>query len=226
MRKLVIALSVLFFALSGIITFKTLSIPARDNHLPIKTHEAKSKVLMPEPVEASETLSEEQSANRTLVEELQSTIAKLEGELSQKNEKAPVEVETAAAEKKVKVLAVIGAGAFRSGQVAINEDLRDAVNKLVPEIRASADHRVIIEGHTDNIPISLSAGLRYRDNMELSFLRAKAVADILVDFGLPLERISVIGYGDTRPISSNDTAAGRIKNRRVEVKLSPDNKEF
>ncbi len=102
----------------------------------------------------------------------------------------------------------------------------NAVKELVPDILASPDHRVIIEGHTDNMPIMQSTGKRYRDNMELSFLRAKAVARILEKNGISLERISVIGYGDTRPIASNETHEGRIKNRRVEVKLIPGDKEF
>jgi outer membrane protein OmpA-like peptidoglycan-associated protein len=62
--------------------------------------------------------------------------------------------------------------------------------------------------------------------MELSFLRAKAIADILVKRGISLERISVIGSGDTRPIDSNETNEGRVKNRRVEVKLIPGDMEF
>jgi outer membrane protein OmpA-like peptidoglycan-associated protein len=55
----------------------------------------------------------------------------------------------------------------------------------------------------------------------LSLRREKTIANILVSHGIPLERISVMGYGDTRPISTNNTEAGRAKNRRVEVKLMP-----
>jgi flagellar motor protein MotB len=97
---------------------------------------------------------------------------------------------------------------------------------VVAEISASPDSRVIIEGHTDNRPIRSSAGMRYSDNMELSFLRAKIVASVLVKYDIPVERISVTGYGDARPIAPNDTAEGRVKNRRVEIKLVPEDKEF
>ena len=58
--------------------------------------------------------------------------------------------------------------------------------------------------------------------MELSLLRAKSVASLLVKNGISIERISVTGYGDTRPIASNETAEGRAKNRRVEIKLVPE----
>jgi outer membrane protein OmpA-like peptidoglycan-associated protein len=64
------------------------------------------------------------------------------------------------------------------------------------------------------------------DNIELSFLRANAVAIQLVKSGIPLERISVIGYGETRPIASNETSEGRARNRRVVVKLVPVEKDF
>ncbi|HBH62622.1 MAG TPA: cell envelope biogenesis protein OmpA, partial [Nitrospiraceae bacterium] len=67
---------------------------------------------------------------------------------------------------------------------------------------------------------------RYIDNMELSFLRAKAVASLLVENGISRDRISITGYGETRPIASNETDEGRIKNRRVEIKLVPEDKEL
>lgn len=178
MRNFIISLSILFFALSGIIIFKALGIPVKDARY-------------------------------------QNSPIELEANIEPKKPK-----------KKIRVLAVFGGGTFRSGQIIIKRDMMNAVDKLVPEILESPDHRVFIEGHTDNIPIRSSSGLRYRDNMELSFLRAKAIADILVKRGIPLERISVIGYGDTRPIDSNETDEGRVKNRRVEVKLIPGDMEF
>ena len=174
MRNFIIGLSVLFFALSGIIIIKALGIPVKDTRY-------------------------------------------------QNN---PVELKPKKPEKKTKVLAVFGGGTFRSGQVVIKSDMMNAVDELVPEILASPDHRIVIEGHTDNIPIKSFSGRRYRDNMELSFLRAKAIADILVKQGISRERISVIGSGDTRPIDSNETDEGRVKNRRVEVKLIPGDMEF
>lgn len=163
MRNFIIGLSILFYVLSGIITFKALVIPAKN---------------------------------------------------------------TPASKNKARVLAVLGNGAFSSGQFIFDENLINSIKKIVPDISASPEHRVIIEGHTDSKPIRPSAGKRYADNMELSFLRAKIVASILVKYGIPLERISVIGYGDARPIASNATTEGRVKNRRVEIRLIPGDKEF
>jgi flagellar motor protein MotB len=225
MRNIIIGLSVLFFTLSGIITFKVLETPATSTQYQKAPEGLRTNNLSPQSEERTGQLAREQEANRALVEELQAKISRLEGELSNNNEERAANVDTKGSEREIGVLAVLGSGMFRSGQIVINEDLVYIIKELVPDIEASSGHRVIIEGHTDNIPISPSYERRYKDNRELSFLRAKAVADILVEQGISPERISVIGYGDTRPIASNETVEGRVKNRRVEVKLTPGDRE-
>ena len=226
MRNSIIGLSILLLALSGIITFKALDIPVRNTHYQDNPKGLKSKALPPEPEEISGQLAKEQAANRVLVEELQATISRLEDKLSNKTEESQTNVETEESKKTSRVLAVLGDGTFSSGQVVINKNLMKTVKESVRDILASPDYRVIIEGHTDNMPVRLSSGKRYRDNLDLSFLRAKAIANIMVKYGISRERISVIGYGDTRPIASNETNGGRAKNRRVEIKLIPEDKEF
>lgn len=226
MRNIIIVLSVMLFALSGIITFKALSIPAGNTHYQNTPEVIESKDLSPDSQDISGKVAKEQAANLDLVEKLQATIVKLEDELSSKNEETRANVKPEVSKEYPRVLAVLGAGAFRSGQVVINEDMMNDVKELVPDILASPDRRVIIEGHTDSTPISFSSGKQYMDNMDLSILRAKAVGRILAENGISPERISIIGYGDTRPIATNETKEGRVKNRRVEVKLVPGDKEF
>jgi flagellar motor protein MotB len=227
MRNLIIGLSILFYSLSVIITFKALEIPVNNTRYQDKPKGLKSKDFWSKLKDVTGQFAKQQTADRALVEELQTKIARLEDKLSNENEETQTNFETERSKKKAIVLGMLGSGGgFRSGQVTINVNLINAVEELVPDILASPDHRVIIEGHTDNIPIKPSTGTRYRDNMELSFLRAKAVALTLVKYGISLERISVIGYGDTHPKSSNETDEGRAKNRRVEVKLIPVDKEF
>jgi flagellar motor protein MotB len=250
MRNFIVVLSLIFFALSGLTTFKALSISSYTTPHQINREEPKPMAPLPEGEKSLKQPAREQKTNQAEVEELQATIAELENKLSNKNEevqsvdelkdtvawlkselskkdkKIQEQTGTNGAEKKSRVLAVLGAGTFRSGQVVIEKGLTDDVKGLVPEIMASPDYRVMIEGHTDNMPIRSSSEKRYKDNMELSFLRAKAVADILMKNGISLERISVIGYGDTRPVASNETYEGRVKNRRVEVKLLPADREF
>jgi OOP family OmpA-OmpF porin len=87
------------------------------------------------------------------------------------------------------------------------------VLELVAErLRENPDVRVRIEGHTDE-----RASEAY--NLELSRERAEAVKRILVGFGVVPDRLDAVGYGESRPIASNDTAEGRALNRRVELEV-------
>lgn len=226
MRNFIIGFSVLFFALSGIITFKALGISAGNTVHQNDRKALESKDLPPEVEDMLGQFAKELADNRALVEELRATITTLQEQPPKKVETIQSNVKTQGPEKEAKVLTVLGAGLFRSGQVVIDESMMNAVEGLVPELLASPGSRVMIEGHTDSMPIKLSAGTQYRDNMELSFLRAKEVALILENNGIPPERISVSSYGDTRPIASNESEDGRVKNRRVVVKLIPEDKEF
>jgi len=216
MRSIIIALSVIFFTLSAIITFKALWLPVYNT-----SYQDNRKDRTPDSSNVIKKLTEEQDANTALVADLQATIARLEDKLTTKEEALEI-MKTTGDENRPRTLTVFGGGTFRSGQDVINDIAFSTIETLVREISASPDSRVIIEGHTDNIPIKSTAGKLYRDNMDLSFLRAKAIANILVFHGISPDRISVIGYGDTHPIDSNDTEEGRAKNRRVEVKLVPE----
>ena len=69
-----------------------------------------------------------------------------------------------------------------------------------------------IEGHTDNVPV---AGGQYRSNWELSAARAVSVVHLLVNAGVPPERMSAVGYGEFHPALPNTTPDGRNANRRV-----------
>ncbi len=114
-----------------------------------------------------------------------------------------------------RTLTVFSGRTFRSGYDVVHDAASSKLKKLVDEISVFPNSPIIIEGHTDNVP----TGRSNRSNLDLSVRRAKAIADLLVDRGIPRERITVVGYGDTRPIDTNSTEEGRAKNRRVEVKL-------
>ena len=80
----------------------------------------------------------------------------------------------------------------------------------------TADKRILVAGYTDN------TGKPER-NLALSTARAQAVRDWLIKVsGIPATQFAIQGYGDTRPIASNDTPDGRARNRRVEITLIPD----
>ncbi|MBC8240942.1 MAG: OmpA family protein [Alphaproteobacteria bacterium] len=113
--------------------------------------------------------------------------------------------------------------AFPSGSGSLNVEFGHLLDRLMP-ILEKTPGELIVSGHTDNVPVR--SGL-YQSNWDLSASRATSVvhrflAGRLIDPG----RITVQGYGDSRPIASNDTPEGRAMNRRVEISIiSPDKVE-
>ena len=81
------------------------------------------------------------------------------------------------------------------------------------------NNEILVEGHTDNIPIKT---YHFPSNWELSSARAAAVVSLFIREGVDPERMSVIGYGEFRPIADNNTESGRTKNRRVVVVVMKD----
>ncbi|MFO7898500.1 MAG: OmpA family protein [Planctomycetota bacterium] len=110
---------------------------------------------------------------------------------------------------------------FELGGVQIPEEQQTAVEKLAG-VLASRKGRVFVDGHSDNVPIkSAEAKKQYGDNLGLSLARASAVARILTRGGVDASRVVVRGFGSGRPVASNSTEAGRARNRRVEIRLTP-----
>ena len=225
MRIFIIGLSIIFFMLSGFITYRALEIPDYDFSYKSKPAKPVVPVTEPEVQSRREPLAKEQDASQIQVEELKATISELEEKLADSQKKTAPQAETKEPENKEQILAVLGVGTFQTGQAVVSDSLISSVNELVKKISASPGHHVVIEGHTDNTPVQATAEKQYQDNMDLSFLRAEAIAGMLVENGISRERISVIGYGDTRPVTDNNTNEGRAKNRRVEIKLVPEKAE-
>ena len=97
-----------------------------------------------------------------------------------------------------------------------NAELKPEANPILTRIAAlvrGTEHRVMIEGHTDDIPIRTA---RYPSNWELSTARAIAAMQFMVDENVPAERVGVAGYADLRPLEPNDSETHRAANRRVE----------
>jgi chemotaxis protein MotB len=111
---------------------------------------------------------------------------------------------------------LMGESTFDSGKADIRFQLKPLLKKVATMI-AGTHTDIIIAGHTDNVPIH--RGL-YRNNLRLSTARAAAVAEYFLEVSrIDPKRISTMGFGEYRPIASNQTAAGRQKNRRVEIIL-------
>ncbi|MGB0748861.1 MAG: OmpA family protein [Magnetospiraceae bacterium] len=106
--------------------------------------------------------------------------------------------------------------AFPSGSEIITPAFAETMDKLI-DVVDKTDGQILISGHTDNIPLS---GGKYRSNWELSAARATSVVHWLLDNGkITADRITVQGYGDSRPLVPNDTPENRARNRRVEVSI-------
>jgi outer membrane protein OmpA-like peptidoglycan-associated protein len=104
---------------------------------------------------------------------------------------------------------------FAAGGAQLDGDADAALQAALAAIQAATpDSPVLVEGHADN-----DGDDEY--NADLSRQRAQAVADWLIEQGVLVERLHVIGRGETEPITSNDTADGRARNRRVEVAVEP-----
>ncbi len=112
---------------------------------------------------------------------------------------------------------------FDSGKAKIKSEAFPALDKVASVITAkAADLNVGVEGHTDNEPIKYSG---WKTNWELSTARSTSVLHYLLEKGVLPEKVAAIGYGEYRPVASNETPEGRNKNRRVEIVILPELKK-
>lgn len=103
---------------------------------------------------------------------------------------------------------------FATDSFAVRSDLQRDLRAIAGNLQAYPNSTVQVLGHTDN-----TGDAAY--NQTLSERRAHAVADILLDSGIPASRIQAIGRGETQPIATNLDAAGKARNRRVEIVILP-----
>jgi chemotaxis protein MotB len=112
------------------------------------------------------------------------------------------------------VITLSDAGFFQPGDDKVEPATYPAFEKLAAALR-KLPNPVRLEGHTDSIPIHSA---RFRSNWDLSTARALAVLTLLEEhYGVGRTRLSAAGYSDTVPVASNDAAAGRAHNRRVDL---------
>ena len=107
--------------------------------------------------------------------------------------------------------------AFEQGSVSISEKAKKTLDKMLPII-GQLQNNIEISGHTDES----DSNKKYPSNWELSVARASVIAAFLESKLIPVERIQVAGYGDSRPRFNPDTAYKRNLNRRVQILLLPE----
>lgn len=113
---------------------------------------------------------------------------------------------------------------FRSGSYEINPSAMDILSKIAKIIKDYKDYSVLVEGNTDNVPISRT---NIRNNWDLSALRASSVVQALQNkFGVDPARLTAGGRGEYNPVATNDTAEGRQLNRRTQIIITPELNQF
>lgn len=113
---------------------------------------------------------------------------------------------------------------YKSGSYEISAAAGETLSKIAKIIKDYKDYDVLIEGNTDNVPISQK---NIRNNWDLSALRASSVVQSLQnDHGVDPKRLTAGGRGEYNPIASNDSDAGRTKNRRTQIIITPKLDQF
>ena len=104
---------------------------------------------------------------------------------------------------------------FPLGEATLQQASIKALS-AVGQVLKNSDHAIQVEGHTDDIPIITP---KFPSNWELSAVRASTVVRLLIDNGVLATRLTALGYGENRPVESNDSEQGRARNRRVTLMI-------
>ena len=113
---------------------------------------------------------------------------------------------------------------YKTGSYEIGSRAHETLSKIAKIITDYKDYEVLVEGNTDDVPISRP---NIRNNWDLSCLRASSVVQTLQnDFGVDPKRLSASGRGEYNPIVANDTPVGKQRNRRTQIIITPRLDEF
>ena len=109
---------------------------------------------------------------------------------------------------------------FKSGSILVDPKGVSALQQLASALKDSPDINVMVEGHTDNVPISRKSQYM-NDNWDLSVLRATSIVKILTNAGVNPGQVTATGKGEYSPVMENDSDENKQKNRRTEIILTP-----
>ena len=107
---------------------------------------------------------------------------------------------------------------FKSGTDILTENSKSVLRGLTNIIK-QVKNPIIIEGHTDDIPVKPKPGNRIKTNWDLAYFRASSVANYLMNQGVSQRRVSITSFGDQRPLARKKTYLARKKNRRIEINV-------
>ncbi len=118
---------------------------------------------------------------------------------------------------------------YQSGSYEVNSRAQETLSKIAKIITDYKDYDVLVEGNTDNVPVSTTSAKmkNIRNNWDLSALRASSVVQYLQDhFGVDPKRLTAGGRGEYNPLTSNDTEVGKQRNRRTQIIITPKLDQF
>ena len=118
---------------------------------------------------------------------------------------------------------------YQSGSYEVNSRAKETLSKIAKIIQDYKDYDVLIEGNTDNVPVSTTSAKmkNIRNNWDLSALRASSVVQYLQDnFGVSPKRMTAGGRGEYTPVTTNDTEVGKMRNRRTQIIITPKLDQF
>ena len=151
-----------------------------------------------------------------VIKKIEESIKPIIDEIKNEYEELKEAVELEIEDDKV-TIRMMGEATFDTGKAKLHPAFGPLLKKI-GTVLSQTKGEIIIAGHTDNIP--LNGGL-YGSNLGLSMARAGSVAEYLLrTTSIDPKRLSTMGFGEYRPLTSNDTARGRRKNRRVEIIVS------
>ena len=110
---------------------------------------------------------------------------------------------------------------FKSGSTKVDPKGQDALRKLATALKDNKDVNVLVEGHTDNVPIKGQTASGARDNWDLSVMRATEITRLLTSAGMDPAQVTPSGRAEYLPIAANDTPANKALNRRTDIILTP-----
>ena len=110
---------------------------------------------------------------------------------------------------------------FKSGSTKVDPKGQDALRKLAVALKDKKDVNVLVDGHTDNVPIKGATASGARDNWDLSVMRATEITRLLTTAGMEPAQVTPSGRAEFLPLAPNDTPANKALNRRTDIILTP-----
>ncbi len=175
----------------------------------LDAEKAESAELIAKLAEAEKEMANASKTKNTLEEEMRAALQSKDITISQLQGKLTVNI--------------LDHVLFDSGEGALKPEGQEVLRRLAAVLTTHTNRALHVIGHTDNVPIRVSARSRFASNWELSTARATAAVRFLHEqAGVNPKQLGALGYGEFHPVADNATPEGRAKNRRIAVVILPE----